>query len=97
MITLAVKYFCQPGRSDDVLAALRKMEPLVKQLEPGCKAYQVSRSVDDADLLFLYEQYEDQAALEAHRETAHFKKHIEGEAIPLLVERKRELYTLEIA
>ena len=96
MITLTVKYTCKPGNVDAVLAALRRMAALVKQHEPGCHAYQISRSVENPDLLFLYELYEDQAALDVHAQTDHFKQIIQGEVIPLLESRVRETFTLEI-
>ena len=96
MITLAVKYQCNPGKSDDVIAALRRMSALVKQHEPGCHAYQISRSNDDPDALLLYELYTDQAALEFHAQTSHFKEIVQGEVIPMLLSRERGLYTLEI-
>ncbi len=96
MITLAVTYQCHPGKSDDVLAALRRMSALVKQHEPDCHAYQISRSIDDADRLILYELYADQAALDFHAQTQHFKDIVQGEVIPMLLSRERGLYRLEI-
>ena len=41
----------------------------------------------------LVEGWSDQAALEAHTATAHFKEIIVGTVIPLLVRREREFYT----
>jgi quinol monooxygenase YgiN len=96
LITLAVKYTCKPGQADAVLAALRRMSALVKQHEPGCKAYQISRSVENPDLLLLYELYDDQAAFDFHTQTDHFKRIIQGEVIPLLESRVRETFRLEI-
>jgi quinol monooxygenase YgiN len=96
MITLAVKCQCHPGKSDEVLAALRRMSALVKQHEPDCHAYQFSRSIDDPDALLFYELYADQAALDFHRQTAYFKEIVEGEVFPMLASRERSLYTLEI-
>jgi quinol monooxygenase YgiN len=43
-------------------------------------------------MFLLYEQYTDQAALDAHRNTPHFKEIIEGTIVPLLDRRERELY-----
>lgn len=96
MIVLAVKYTCPPGKTDEVLAGLRRMAPLVKQHEPGCRAYQVSRSTENPDLLLLYEVYDDQAALDQHASSNYFKEIIQGEVIPMLESRVRERYTLEI-
>ena len=72
------------------------MAPLVKEREPGCKLYQASRSQDNPNNFLLYEQYEDETALLAHRETPHFKEIIEGVVAPILEKRERELYTLAV-
>ncbi len=94
MIVLVVTYVCKPGRGDEVAAALQRMAPLVAAHEPGCLHYHCCRSTDDPDRFLLYEQYQDEAALAAHRETPHFKAIIEGEVIPALAERVRATYTL---
>lgn len=94
MIVLVVRYYVQAGKVDVVEAALQRMAGLVKEQEPGCALYQVCRSSEDPRLFLLYEQYEDQAAFDAHRETPHFKEIIEGTVRPLVERRERELYTL---
>ena len=97
MIVLIAKYTTKPGNVPQVLEHLKKMKPLVEAGEPGCKFYQVSKSTENDNLILLYEHYVDQAALAAHRETAHFKSIIEGTVIPLLEKRERELYELAIS
>jgi quinol monooxygenase YgiN len=94
MIVLIARYRGKPGHAGTIEAALQRMAPLVKENEPGCKLYQASRSQTDPDSFLLYEQYEDEAALLAHRETDHFKQIVEGTIAPLLEKRERELYTL---
>ena len=54
--------------------------------------YHANRSTDDPDAFLLYELYADQAALEAHRNTAHFRQLIEGTVVPLLDKRERRFY-----
>ena len=52
------------------------------------------RSVAEPRLFWLYEQYEDEAAYEAHTATEHFERLVKGEAIPELLEsREREFFT----
>jgi quinol monooxygenase YgiN len=97
MIVLVAKYQVQAGRGDEVAAALQRMAPLVKAGEPGCKLYQACRAQDNPDQFLLYEQYEDEAALLAHRETPHFKEIVEGTIVPLLEKRERELYNLAVS
>jgi quinol monooxygenase YgiN len=97
MIVLVAKYTVKPGHGDAVEAALKRMAPLVKASEPGCALYQANRAADNPDQFLLYEQYVDQPALAAHRETPHFKEIIEGTIVPLLDRRERELYTLVVS
>jgi autoinducer 2-degrading protein len=94
MIVLVAKYHCKEGKGDQVQAYLQEMKPFVQASEPGCVLYCVSRSDENPDLFVLYEHYVDQAALEGHRETPHFKSIIEGKIIPLLDLREREFSTL---
>jgi autoinducer 2-degrading protein len=93
MVVLVAKYTVKAGQGDHVEAALRRMTPLVRASEPGCTFYQANRSPDDPDHFLLFEQYRDDAALAAHRETAHFKEIIEGTVVPMLERRERALYT----
>jgi autoinducer 2-degrading protein len=93
MVVLVAKYTVKAGQGDHVEAALRRMTPLVRASEPGCTFYQANRSPDDPDHFLLFEQYRDDAALAAHRETAHLKENIEGTVVPMLERRERALYT----
>ncbi|MDB5076048.1 MAG: Antibiotic biosynthesis monooxygenase [Chloroflexi bacterium] len=97
MVVLVARYYAIPGKGDAVEQALKEMAPKVKELEPGCLMYQVSRSHENADHFLLYEQYQDMAALEAHRETAHFKEIIGEKISPLVERRERGFYNLVIS
>ena len=97
MIVLVAKYFVKTGQGDQVQAALGRMAPLVKANEPGCALYHANRSSENRDLFLLYEHYTDQAALEAHRVTPHFKDIIENTIVPLLDKREREIYESIVA
>jgi quinol monooxygenase YgiN len=62
--------------------------------EPGNVFYQAQRAVDDPQLFYLYEQYADEAAYEAHMDSEHFTRLVKQEAIPeLLEDRRREFFT----
>ena len=50
------------------------------------------RDPEDPARFFIYEQYADEAAYTAHTETEHFQRLGFGDAIPRLLERKREFY-----
>ncbi|MGW0229831.1 putative quinol monooxygenase [Actinopolymorpha singaporensis] len=92
-VTLIAKYHVTAGHSETVQAALTRMAERVRAEEPGCLVYQANRSTERDDLFCLYEVYSDEAALIAHRETPHFREIVEGEIVPLLDRREREVYT----
>lgn len=91
MRALLARYHAEPGNGDAVVAALREMAEAVARDEPACLTYHAARSTDDPDVFVLYEEYRDEAALLAHRETPHFKALIEGTIVPLLASREREI------
>jgi quinol monooxygenase YgiN len=47
--------------------------------EPGCLGYDLYQSVDDPSLMFLYENWTDQSALDKHMNTSHFYRVVRGE------------------
>lgn len=90
--TLIARYYVQPGKADIVEAALERMAAAVRADEPACLLYNANVSIDDPNVYCLYEVYEDDDALVAHRETPHFKEIIEGIIVPVLERREREVY-----
>ena len=42
--------------------------------EPGCRTFNISVQQSNPNHVFLYEVYDNAAALDAHRQTEHFKK-----------------------
>jgi (4S)-4-hydroxy-5-phosphonooxypentane-2,3-dione isomerase len=89
--TLLARYRARPGNGDAVQDALLKMAESVARSEPACLLYRAARSLDDPDVFVLFEEYESEAALLAHRETPHFQELIEGTVVPLLATREREI------
>jgi autoinducer 2-degrading protein len=91
MRTMLARYRAKPGEGDSVETTLQTMAGAVARDEPGCLLYRAARSVEEPDVFVLYEEYVDEAALLAHRETAHFRALIEETVVPLLVSREREV------
>jgi quinol monooxygenase YgiN len=56
--------------------------------EPGCLQFDVLVDRDDPTKVMLYEIYRDDAAFDAHQQTAAFKHYLEH-AVPLLESRHR--------
>ena len=79
------------GKEGRLAEVIEEMAPPSRR-EPGNLLYQAHRS-DDARQFFLYEQYVDEAAYEAHMDSEHFTRLVKQEAIPeLLEDRRREFY-----
>jgi quinol monooxygenase YgiN len=56
--------------------------------EPGCVSFTPHHLQDDPDTVMVYEQYSDDKALTAHRESAHFKKYAVGGLYQKMRERR---------
>jgi (4S)-4-hydroxy-5-phosphonooxypentane-2,3-dione isomerase len=71
MVVLAVTWMAKIGRESEVAAIFEQLTAESRK-EPGCLMYQVHKHKTDPRRFFIYEQYKDDAALEAHRTTPHF-------------------------
>ena len=92
MIVLAVTWVANPGKEGEVAQIFHKLEEASRQ-EPGCLMYIVHRHRADPRRFFIYEQYRDDAALDAHRRSPHFQKYAVN-ALNGIAERKDgELYS----
>lgn len=56
----------QPGKGAEFEAAFAEAAKVVKADEPGALQYDLMRARSEADTYYVFEQYADQAALEAH-------------------------------
>jgi len=54
--------------------------------------YVAHRSTSDPRKFFLYEQYDDQAALDAHRAAPHFERYVKNGLFTIIESRTPELY-----
>ena len=71
MVVLAVTWMAKAGHDADVAPIFAKLTEESRK-EPGCLMYQVHRHKTEPRRFFIYEQYKDDAALEAHRTSPHF-------------------------
>jgi (4S)-4-hydroxy-5-phosphonooxypentane-2,3-dione isomerase len=71
MVVLAVTWMAKVGHEADVAALFEKLTEQSRK-EPGCAMYQVHRHKTEPRRFFIYEQYRDDAALEAHRTAPYF-------------------------
>jgi quinol monooxygenase YgiN len=71
----------------DVAEMLRQLADASRK-EPGCVSYAPHQLQDDPDMVMIYEQYSDDQALAAHRNSAHFKKYAVGGLYQRMRERR---------
>jgi quinol monooxygenase YgiN len=69
----AVELDILPAEHDNFLAAIKENGAAAVK-EPGCRRFDIVNLASDPNHFLLYEVYDNEAALKAHRETDHFKK-----------------------
>jgi autoinducer 2-degrading protein len=85
MVVLAVTWMAKTGHEAEVADLFAKLTEESRK-EPGCVMYQVHRHKTEPRRFFIYEQYENDAGLEAHRASQHFLKYAKRE-LPKFAER----------
>lgn len=85
MVVLAVTWVAKMGHEAQVSDLFSKLTAESRN-EPGCVMYQVHRHRTEPRRFFVYEQYKDDAALEAHRAAPHFMQYAKKE-LPKIADR----------
>jgi len=82
-------------RSDDRARVAEILTALAEasRKEPGCVTYIPHTVEGEPDSVVIYEQYQDQKAVEAHRASRHFKECAVGGLYQLMLERQVENLT----
>jgi quinol monooxygenase YgiN len=84
-VSVFVRFFPRAGEGPRVEQILRAMVPATRS-EPGCLRYDLFRvaSASPSEPVFcLIEKYADQGAVQAHRETDHYRTY-RASVVPLL-------------
>jgi quinol monooxygenase YgiN len=92
-LLVVAQWEAREGQADNVAEILRGFLPEA-QGEPGVKLFLISRGTENPAQFLFYELFRDEAAFKAHQDSAHFKTHIAGRALPLLARRERTQYAL---
>jgi (4S)-4-hydroxy-5-phosphonooxypentane-2,3-dione isomerase len=72
LLALVVEFHIRSEFVGDFAAAIEDNARASRETEPGCRQFDVCRNPADASLFFLYELYDDEAAIQAHLQSAHF-------------------------
>jgi quinol monooxygenase YgiN len=91
MICVAVTYLIKPGHEAEAAELFQRLTEATRG-ERGCRMYLAHKSTTDARRFFLYEQYVDQAALDAHRAAPHFERYVKDGLFRIIESRSPELY-----
>ena len=89
MVGFLVRMTFAPEDRAELAEILRELATASRQ-EPGCVTYVPHLVEGDPDTVLIYEQYRDAGALEAHGQSAHFKKYAVGGLYQKMRERSRE-------
>ena len=92
MFVLLVQFVVKPAMQEQVKTYVRKMEEHSRN-EPGCRLYIASQSNENSRKFCIYEEYDDEAALEAHRAAPYFTEYVTNGFVPLLESRVNETFT----
>ena len=71
----AVDLDIAPDQMDKFLAAIKE-NGAASVKEPGCRRFDIVVDAKNPNHVFLFEVYDNEAALTAHRNTEHFKKYM---------------------
>lgn len=92
MVSVLVRFrFASEDRAE--IAEMLRQLAVASRQEPGVQVFIPHYLQEDPDTIVLYEQYQDEKAVAAHRETAHFKKYVTGGLYQKM--RERSLETLK--
>jgi quinol monooxygenase YgiN len=90
MISFTVRMTFRPEDREEIARILRELAAASRQ-EPGCISYIPHRVESDPDTILIYEQYRDQAALDAHRASPHFAQYAVGGLYQRMLDRSLEM------
>lgn len=72
MLALVVEFRIVPAHVDAFAAEITANARASRETEPGCRQFDVCRDPSEPTLFFLYELYDDEAAIQAHLRTPHY-------------------------
>ena len=72
MQALVVEFRIKAAHVDAFASAIVENARASRETEPGCRQFDVCRDPADAGVFLLYELYDDEAAIRAHLQSAHF-------------------------
>jgi quinol monooxygenase YgiN len=94
MIVLAAKFTGKPERRSEILRLAATVAP-PSRAEAGCITYNFYEQQPSASEFLFFEEWADQAALDAHFQTLHFKNFMKE--FPELIQGTPHIRTYEVS
>lgn len=91
MVCLAVTFVVKEGHEEEAVRFFRLLTEHTRR-EPGNIMYLAHRAATEPRRFFLYEQYTDQGALDAHRAAEHFQQYAKNGLFNIIESRDPQLY-----
>ena len=74
MYVVAVDFAIKPERLKEFMPLMLENARQSRDIEPGCRQFDVCANPGRREAVFLYEIYDDRKAFETHLASAHFKR-----------------------
>ncbi len=91
MLALLVQFTVKPGTEGRAREYIRNMQEHTRR-EPGCRLYIGQQSTENPRRFCFYEQYDDAAALQAHRAASYFAEYVTNGLSKLMESRTQETF-----
>jgi quinol monooxygenase YgiN len=91
MICLNVLLKVTPGTEAEVVASFKPLTEASRR-EPGCRMYIAHQHKDDPTRFLVYEQYDDEAAIDAHRASPHFQQYAANGFYRHVIDRQVDIF-----
>jgi len=78
MIVIAGRVTVKPERREEAIRVARTMVAATRR-EPGCRAYGFHADLEDPNVFFVFEEWQDEQSLARHFQTDHmatFRRHL---------------------
>lgn len=93
MFVVSVTFEITPGQMDAFLPIMQENARASRETEPGCQRFDVCVSDAQPNTIYLYEVYDDAAAFEAHKQTAHYAT-FGTQGGPMIADKQVQIWTI---
>lgn len=87
-IALFLEFQFEAEDMDFAIELLTEVQNQTIENEEGCIAYDILLNDEEPNTIYLYECYENKAALDVHKNASYFKEIIEKQLVPLIKAQK---------